>query len=117
MHSRSSGSPQHEWSSGVRYEPTVVYMMAQWMRARGVNLNNVPGPWQATQRPLRRPGRQSMQVIPVVTNEHAVVAVDSVERAEDVAGLLNLCGVDELNPVPNLVPPVDDGAPGQPIGP
>jgi hypothetical protein len=72
MHSRSSGSHQHEWSSGVRYEPTVVYMMAQWMRARGVNLNNVPGPWQATQRPLRRAG---------------------------------------------LVPPVDDGAPGQPIGP
>jgi hypothetical protein len=114
MESMSSGSHQRESSSGARYEPTVVYMMAEWMRARGVNLDGVPGPWQARQRPLSRPGRQSMQVIPIVTNEHAVVAVDSVERAAEVAGLLNLCGVHDLNPIPNLVPPVDDAVPEQP---
>jgi hypothetical protein len=111
MTSRSSGSQQLESNSSARYEPTLVYMMAAWMRARGVNLDDVPGPWQVRQRPLRRPGRQSMQVIPIVTNEHAVVAVDSMERAAEVAGLLNLCGVHELNPIPNLVPPVDDGVP------
>ena len=113
MKSRSSGSHGSESNSGARYEPTVVYMMADWMRRRGVNLDAVPGPWRVRQRPLRRPGRQSMQVIPIVTNEHAVVAVDSMERAAEVAGLLNLCGVHELTPIPNLVPPGDDSVPEQ----
>jgi hypothetical protein len=31
--------------------------------------------------------------------------VDSREHAADVAGLLNWCGVRELDPVPDLVPP------------
>jgi hypothetical protein len=80
------------------------------MRARGVDLRDVPGPWQVRQRKLSRPGRRSQQVIPIVTNEHAALAVDTLERAVDVAGLLNLCGVHELNPVPSLRPPVDESA-------
>ncbi len=31
--------------------------------------------------------------------------VDTTERASDVAGLLNWCGVHELDPVPELTPP------------
>jgi hypothetical protein len=31
--------------------------------------------------------------------------VDTAERAHDVAGLLNWCGVHELDPVPELTPP------------
>jgi len=88
-----------------RYEPTLVYVMAQQARSNGVNLASAPGPWRASQRRVRRPGRNSLSLIPVVTNEQAEVMVDSMERAQDVAGLLNWCGVHELNPVPELTPP------------
>jgi hypothetical protein len=40
----------------------------------------------------------------VITNEHTLVAVDTTERAMDLAGLLNWCGVHDLNPVPELIP-------------
>jgi hypothetical protein len=89
----------------TRYEPTLVYVMAQHARSNGVNLASAPGPWHASQRRVRRPGRDSLSVIPVVTNEQAEVMVDSMERAQDVAGLLNWCGVHKLNPVPELTPP------------
>ena len=87
------------------YEPTIVYVMAQQARSSGVNLESVPGPWRASQRRIRRPGRNSVTVIPVVTNEHTAVIVDTPARAEDVAGLLNWCGVHDLNPIPDLTPP------------
>jgi hypothetical protein len=87
------------------YEPTVVYWLAERFRARGISLRSVPGPWRASQRRVKRPGRDSLHVIPVVTNEEAEVMVDTMEHAVDVAGLLNLCGVNELNPVPALQPP------------
>jgi hypothetical protein len=79
--------------------------MAQQARSNGVNLASVPGPWRASQHRIRRPGRSSLTVIPVVTNEHAAIVVDTPERAEDVAGLLNWCGVQDLNPIPDLTPP------------
>ena len=87
------------------YEPTIVYVMAQEARSSGVNLASAPGPWRASQRRIRRPGRSSLTMIPVITNEHTVVVVDTPERAEDVAGLLNWCGVHDLNPIPDLTPP------------
>ena len=87
------------------YEPKVVYWLAEWMRARGIALGTVPGPWRPSEREITRPGRTSLHVIPVVTNEQAEVMVDTMEHAADVAGLLNLCGVHELNPVPALQPP------------
>jgi hypothetical protein len=40
----------------------------------------------------------------VVTNESAEFVVDTREHAVDVAGLLNWCGVHELEPVPELAP-------------
>ena len=90
-----------------RYEPTVVYWLAEWMRARGIYLGSVPGPWRASEREVKRPGRTSLHVIPVVTNDQAEVMVDTKEHAVDMAGLLNFCGVHELNPVPALQPPRD----------
>jgi hypothetical protein len=47
-------------------------------------------------------------MIPIVTNGVTEVAVDTAERAADVSGLLNWCGVDHLDPVPNLRPPGQD---------
>jgi Cu+-exporting ATPase len=79
------------------YEPSLVYQLAERVKARGIDLTQAEGPWRAAGR-RSRPGR-------IITNEHTTVLVDSSERAADVAGLLNWCGVHDLNPVPALVPP------------
>jgi Cu+-exporting ATPase len=73
-----------------------VYELAARIKARGIDLSQAIGPWRATGR-ASRPGR-------VITNEHTQVVVDTSARAVDVAGLLNWCGVHDLNPVPQLVP-------------
>jgi hypothetical protein len=96
---------QRRPNARLRYEPTVVYQLAERARSRGVDLNAMEGPWRAGQRPLRAPGRNSLSAIPIVTNERTQVMVDTAEHAVDVAGLLNWCGVRELDPVPDLVPP------------
>jgi hypothetical protein len=88
-----------------RYEPTVVYYLAEHAKENGVDLDQAQGPWRVGTRALSRPGRNSLDNIPVVTNQRTEVMVDTVEHASDVAGLLNWCGVHELDPVPDLVPP------------
>ncbi len=95
-----------------RYEPTPVYALAEHLKREGVELHKVHGPWHSIQRPLRRPGRNAAKVIPIVTDGLAELAVDTAERATDLSGLLNWCGVDHLEPVPNLRPPDQDLAPG-----
>jgi len=89
----------------TRYEPTVVYYLAEHARANGVNLDQAEGPWRADERALGRPGRNNLDAIPIVTNERTEVVVDTAEHAVDVAGLLNWCGVEDLDPVPALTPP------------
>ena len=96
---------QRQPKEHLRYEPTVVYHLAERAKARGVDLEGADGPWRVRERRLARPGRNSLQSIPVVTNEYTEVMVDTVEHATDVAGLLNWCGVHELEPVPELTPP------------
>ena len=89
----------------LRYEPTVVYHLAHQVKASGVDLDQAEGPWRVGERALERPGRNSLDAIPIVTNEHTEVMVDTAEHASDVAGLLNWCGVHELEPIPELTPP------------
>ena len=89
----------------LRYEPTVVYHLAEQAKARGVDLSQADGPWRAATRTLDRSGRNSLNLIPIVTNETTEVMVDTVEHAADVAGLLNWCGVHKLEPIPELTPP------------
>jgi hypothetical protein len=91
-----------------RYEPTPVYALAERLKREGVELQKIHGPWRPIQRPLRRPGRNAEKVIPIVTNGMAELVVDSAERAADLSGLLNWCGVDHLEPVPSLRPPGED---------
>jgi hypothetical protein len=93
---------------GRRYVPAPVYALAERLKREGVELHNVHGPWRPIGRPLRRPGRNAAKMIPIVTNGVTEVAVDTAERAADVSGLLNWCGVDHLDPVPNLRPPGQD---------
>ena len=89
----------------LRYEPVVVYQLAERAKANGVDLSQAEGPWRADARALQRPGRNSLDSIPIVTNETTAVMVDTAEHASDVAGLLNWCGIADLEPVPELSPP------------
>jgi hypothetical protein len=91
-----------------RYEPTPVYALAERLKRAGVELQKIHGPWRPIWRALRRPGRNAERVISIVTNGVAQLAVDSAERAADLSGLLNWCGVDHLEPVSNLRPPDHD---------
>jgi len=84
-----------------RYEPRAVYEMAARLKARGIDLSQAMGPWRAAHR-RSRPSR-------MITNDRVALVVDSSERADDVAGLLNWCGVHDLNPVPDLVRPSQGG--------
>jgi hypothetical protein len=84
-----------------RYEPSLAYRLAGNARSAGIDLDAAPGPWRACLR------RYELELIPVVTNGHTEIMVGNMERAIDVAGLLNWCGVDDLRPVPDLRPPID----------
>ena len=70
-------------------------------RTAGIDLDAAPGPWRASLR------RHELELIPVVTNGRIAIMVGTAQRAVDVAGLLNWCGVDDLRPVPDLKPPID----------
>lgn len=91
-----------------RYEPAPVYALAEDLKRAGVELSLAQGPWRPIGRRLRRPGRKAEKTIPIVTNGVTELAVDTAEHAVDVSGLLNWCGVDQLDPVPNLRPPDHD---------
>ncbi len=88
-----------------RYQPVAVYRLAESLHRQGIDLAKRSGPWRAVARALDRPGRNRIPVLPIVTNGLAQVMVDTMEHARDLAGLLNWCGIDELDPVPDLVPP------------
>jgi hypothetical protein len=102
---QSTVANQRQPPRQLRYEPLVVYQLAERAKANGVDLSQAEGPWRADARPLQRPGRNSLDSIPIVTNETTAVMVDTAEHATDVAGLLNWCGIDDLEPVPELSPP------------
>jgi hypothetical protein len=86
------------------YEPTAVYHLAARLKASGIDLDRANGPWRVRERRIALPG-VGLHAMAIVTNESAVFLVDTREHAVDVAGLLNWCGVHELEPVPDLTPP------------
>ena len=91
-----------------RYEPWVLYALADKLKDQGLELHKFPGPWRPVRRRLRRPGRNAEQTIPLVTNGVVEIAVDTAEHAVDLSGFLNSAGVDHLDPAPNLRPPAQD---------
>lgn len=95
-------------ASTRRYEPAVLYELAERLKRAGLELDRIRGPWRAVWRALRRPGRNAEQAIPVVTNGKVDIAVDTGEHAVDLSGFLNSSGVGHLEPVPNLRPPAQD---------
>lgn len=91
-----------------RYEPTPVYVLADFLKCKGVDLARIRGPWHVMKRLLRRPGRNHDREIPIVTNGVTQLAVDTTERADDISGFLNWCGLADLNLIPSLQPPLQD---------
>ena len=87
-----------------RYEPTLVYLLAERVKSQGIDLRATDGPWYVGAQTLPRLGRNNLSVIPLITNGQTKVMVDTPEHAADVAGLLNWCGVEDLEPVPRLNP-------------
>jgi hypothetical protein len=108
-HSRSPApkDPSHP-TRPRRYEPTPLYVLAERLRRKGVDLQNIPGPWRPLRRALRRPGRNADRAIPIVTNGRVEIAVDTAEHAVDLSGFLNAAGLDHLDPIPSLRPPDQD---------
>jgi hypothetical protein len=96
---------QRDPAARLRYEPIVVYQLAERTKAHGIDLSQAEGPWRAGIKSLPRPGRNSLDCIPIVTNEATALMVDTAEHAADVAGLLNWCGVHDLEPIADLNPP------------
>ena len=94
-----------------RYEPVAIYALAEQLKREGVPLDAAPGPWRPDRRLLRREGRNGESTIPLVTNGQVTIAVDTAEHAVDLSGLLNSSGLDHLDPIPNLLPPVQDLTP------
>jgi len=85
--------------------------LAEQARADGVDLDHAAGPWRAAL--LWR----NLDDVPVMTNDRTGVKVDTIEHATHVAGLLNWCGVVDLDPVPELLPwPQGAGPGGEPAG-
>jgi len=106
--SSSPASPRRRRNQQLRtrrYEPTLMYALAEDLKREGVELHKFRGPWHPMRRPLRRPGRNSERAIPVVTNGVVEIAVDTAEHAVDLSGFLNSTGLEHLEPVPNLRPP------------
>ena len=99
------GLPASKAERRRRYQPTAVYSLAESLRRRGIDVGTRSGPWRAIARALQRPGRNRLPILPIVTNGIAQIMVDTMEHARDVAGLLNWCGIDQLDPVSDLVPP------------
>lgn len=98
-------SAEHSIERRRRYEPAAIYEFAASLRRRGIDLASRTGPWRAVGHSLGRTGRNGLAVLPIVTNGLAQLMADTMEHATDLAGLLNWCGVDDLDPVPDLVPP------------
>lgn len=114
--SASGGRGESGQSRPRRYEPTPLYALAEHLKRQGVELQSIRGPWRATRRHLRRQGRNAERAIPIVTNDIVEIAVDTAEHAVDLAGFLNASGVEHLEPVPNLRPPVEDLLRDRPSG-
>ena len=91
-----------------RYEPRVAYQLAARLKKQGVS--EARGPWKVRRLQLSRGGRNRLRFIPFVTNGRAEVMVDTMEHAIDLSSFLNWCGLEDLNPVPDLaLPRIEEG--------
>ena len=84
----------------------LVLSFAERVKRMGIKLRVIRGPWHTDEQAVPRSDRDAVDIIPVVTNGRTSMMVDTLEHAVDLAGLLNWCGIKQLNPVAALrLPP------------
>lgn len=54
------------------------------------------GPWHIGQRPLRKPGRNGLRFVPLVTRGATEIMMPTPGEAEELVAFLNWCGMPEF---------------------
>jgi hypothetical protein len=85
---------QHQESGGPRREPSAVQQLLAGLKARGVDLLAMRGPWHISETTVRLRGRGSKSV-PCVERGYICLFATTPQRAHELAGLLNWCEIDE----------------------
>jgi hypothetical protein len=88
---------QHQGQRRLRYRlpPSPIYQILDEMKDAGLELETMRGPWKVGSIPLGRRGRSGAEAMPAVESGTTLLRVESVERASELAGLLNWCDVKE----------------------
>jgi hypothetical protein len=88
---------QHQGQRRLRYRlpPNTVYQILDEAKAAGLEPLTMRGPWTVGSVPLGRRGRAGATMGPSVEGGATLLRIESEERARELAGLLNWCGVQE----------------------
>ena len=88
---------QHQGQHRLRYRlpPRAIYQILDEVKAAGVEPLTMRGPWTVGSVPLGRRGRAGATMVPAVECGTTLLRMESEERARELAGLLNWCGVRE----------------------
>jgi hypothetical protein len=54
------------------------------------------GPWKIGTRPLKKPGRNGLDFIPLVQRGGTTIMVTTPQEAEELVAFLNYCGMEEF---------------------
>jgi hypothetical protein len=88
---------QHQGQRRLRYRlpPRAIYQILDEAKAAGLELLTMRGPWTVGSVPLGRRGRAGATMVPAVECGTTLLRMESEERARELAGLLNWCGIQE----------------------
>ena len=88
---------QHQGQRRLRYRlpPNSIYEILDEVKAAGLELLTMRGPWTVSTVPLGRRGRAGATMVPSVESGATLLRIESEERARELAGLLNWCGIRE----------------------
>ena len=84
------------------YVLSCILAFVERVKRMGVKLGLTRGPWHTAEQRYPTPNASQVEIVPVVTNGRTAMMVDTMEHAIDIAGLLNWCGIKQLNPVAAL---------------
>jgi hypothetical protein len=88
---------QHQGQRRLRYRlpPNTIYQVLDEAKLAGLELQTMRGPWTVGSVPLGRRGRAGATMGPSVECGSTLLRIESEERARELAGLLNWCGIQE----------------------
>lgn len=89
----------HQGQRRLRYRLplSTIYQILDEVKAAGLEPLMMRGPWKVGRVPLGRRGRAGATMMPSVECGATLLRVESEERARELAGLLNWCGVEEAD--------------------